>query len=57
MKISELEQFLARIKAESGDIDIVYQYKTSDRIWLDKICTNHWRVLTKHTETKLLIQI
>jgi hypothetical protein len=57
MKISELEQFLASIKAESGDIDIVYQYKTSDRIWLDKIRTNHWRVLTKHTETKLLIQL
>lgn len=57
MKISELEKFLASIRAESGDIDIVYQYRSSDRIWLDKIRVNHWRVLTKNTETKLLIQL
>ena len=57
MKISELENFLATIKAESGDIDVVYQYRNSDRLWLDKIRVNHWRVLTKNTETKLLIQL
>jgi hypothetical protein len=57
MKISELEQYLARVKSESGDIDIVYQCRNQHYSWLDKMRSHQLKVLKNTAEAKLLIAL
>ncbi|MEG3439067.1 hypothetical protein V0288_18220 [Pannus brasiliensis CCIBt3594] len=57
MKISELEQYLAQVKSESGDIDIVYQCRNQNYSWLDKMRSHQLKVLKNTAEDKLLIAL
>jgi hypothetical protein len=57
MKISELENYLAQVKLEIGDIDIVYQCHNQHYSWLDKIRSHQLKVLKNTADTKLLISL
>lgn len=57
MKISELENYLAQVKSEIGDIDIVYQCRNQHYSWLDKMRSHQLKVLKNTVETKLLISL
>ena len=57
MKISELENYLAQVKSEIGDIDIVYQCHNQHYSWLDKMRSHQLKVLKNTADTKLLISL
>ncbi|AKV70754.1 MULTISPECIES: hypothetical protein [Microcystis] len=57
MKISELENYLAQVKSEIGDIDIVYQCHSQHYSWLDKMRSHQLKVLKNTADTKLLISL
>ncbi|ACK72410.1 conserved hypothetical protein [Gloeothece citriformis PCC 7424] len=57
MKISDLENILAQIKAEQGDLPIVYRSRHQQATWLEEIRLQQLRILKKTSSPKLLIII
>lgn len=55
MKISDLETILAQIKAEKGDIPVVYRSRHQQTSWLEEIRSQHLQVCKKTSSPKLLI--